>query len=328
MRWPRFLRIYDESGRPVRLRVPYLIFIAAAIVIIVIAAVYLPVAMTSTPSFCGNCHLMQEPVELWENSTHANVNCIQCHIDPGFINTLEHKLMSYKEIYGQFLGDGEMPDEIQLPSNEACLQCHSLDRNVSPGGDIKIPHRDHVELRDLLCADCHFNVVHTRRAISGGNPPMDVCYMCHDGEQAPNECETCHTTPREDFVEQGHPVDALENHGALARERVEDCYRCHSQESGFCEDCHSQPPATHAREDWRYTHRIEVNRDGRSSCQGCHEEDFCQKCHSVQHPPNWVNQHGDFAQGGGEACLVCHAPGFCNDCHDSEGVGMQIGQAQ
>ncbi|GAB4251428.1 MAG: hypothetical protein Kow00129_12290 [Thermoleophilia bacterium] len=321
MRWPSFLRVYDESGRAVRLRLRYLVLILAAFAFIAFSVVYLPIAMTSTPSFCGNCHLMQDPVELWKESTHSNVNCIKCHIDPGFLNTVKHKVMSYKEIYGQFFGSGEMPEDVHLPSNESCLQCHSIDREVSPGGDIKIPHREHVEMRDLRCADCHFNVVHTRRAISGGAPPMDVCYMCHDGERAPDECETCHATPREEFEREGHSAeDLLETHGALARDRIEDCRRCHSEASGFCEECHSQAPATHARDDWRYTHRQEVEQDGREGCYGCHEENFCEKCHKVQHPPSWDLSHSEFAQGGGEACQVCHAPAFCEDCHRAEGV--------
>ncbi|MHB1345096.1 MAG: NapC/NirT family cytochrome c [Thermoleophilia bacterium] len=320
MRWPGFLRIYDNSGRAVRIRYRYLLLMISAVAFIGLSAVYLPVAMTSTPGFCGNCHLMEEPVELWEDSTHANVNCIKCHVEPGFLKELEHKVLSYKEIYAQFFGHGEMPPDVKRPTNESCLQCHTLDREVSPGGDLRIPHREHVEMRDLKCADCHFNVVHTRNGVPGGPPPMDVCYMCHDGVKAPNECETCHLTPPSDFKTQAHPEDAIDNHGKLARDRVEDCYRCHSQQSAFCENCHSKPPATHSRDTWRYTHSKDVESDGRGSCEGCHEEDFCNKCHKVQHPPNWVTAHPEFAQGGGEPCLTCHAPTFCGDCHTSEGV--------
>ena len=320
MKWPRILTIRDEEGRPVRVRWQFLVLIAASIGLIVLAAVYLPIAMTSTPSFCQNCHLMKEPAKHWEESTHANVNCVKCHVEPGFVNTVEHKLASYKEIWFNFFGKGTMPEDVTLPTNEACLQCHSLDRTVSPGGDIKIPHREHVEMRDLKCADCHFNVVHTRRGEVGGAPPMDVCYMCHDGKKAPNECSTCHTTPVNDLKRQGHPKDALANHGKLARDREEECRRCHSERSKFCENCHNQPPATHAAADWRYTHNSTVIARGRESCEGCHEPDFCEKCHKVQHPPNWEQVHREFAQGGGEPCLVCHSQSFCDNCHEASGV--------
>lgn len=320
MRWPGFLRIYDDSGRAVRVRYRYLLLMVAAVSFIGFSALYLPVAMTSTPSFCGNCHLMVEPVELWEQSTHGNINCIKCHVEPGFIKELEHKVLSYKEIYAQFFGHGEMPPDIHPPSNKSCLACHSLDREVSPGGDLRIPHRQHVEMQDLKCVDCHFNVVHSRRGEPGGPPPMDVCYMCHDGVRAPNTCETCHLTPPGELSAEAHATDPVESHGALAREREEDCFRCHSERSGFCEDCHSKPPRSHDRSDWRYTHRSDVENRGRSTCLGCHEEAFCDKCHKVQHPPDWVSTHKEFAQGGGEPCLTCHSPAFCGDCHTAEGV--------
>ena len=195
MRWPRFLRVYDESGRSVRVKYRYLLLMIAAFAFVGIAAIYLPVAMTSTPSFCANCHVMQEPKDLWEDSTHGNVNCIACHVEPGFMKQLEHKVLSYKEIYTQIFKGAEMAPDVKRPTNASCLQCHNIDRVVSTGGDIKIPHRQHVEMQGLQCADCHFNVVHTRKGIPGGAPPMDVCYMCHDGVKAPNACTTCHVNP-------------------------------------------------------------------------------------------------------------------------------------
>jgi nitrate/TMAO reductase-like tetraheme cytochrome c subunit len=320
MRWPGFLRVYDESGRAVRVRYRYLALIVVAVGFLAVAAVYLPVAMTSTPSFCDNCHLMVEPTELWEQSTHGNVNCIECHVNPGIVNEIEHKILSYKEIYAQIFGSGEMPPDVHLPSNESCLQCHNDDREVSPSGDIKIPHLEHVEMRDLRCADCHFNVVHSRRGEPGGPPPMDVCYMCHDGVKAPDTCATCHLTPPP--KEEAHPTDALENHGRMATDRIDDCRRCHSEASRFCEDCHSKPPESHLVPAWRYTHYRAVELKGRDGCYGCHdEEEFCQKCHKVQHPPNWVQSHPEFAQGGGEPCKVCHSPTFCDNCHEVEGAG-------
>ena len=318
MRWPRFLRVYDESGRSVRVRYRYIVLMIAAFAFVGILAVYLPVAMTSTPSFCANCHVMQEPKDLWEKSTHANVNCVACHVEPGFLKQLEHKVLSYKEIYTQFFQGAEMAADVKLPSNASCLQCHNIDRVVSTGGDIKIPHRQHVEMQGLKCADCHFNVVHTRKGIPGGAPPMDVCYMCHDGVKAPNACTTCHVKPPDKT--QAHPTDAVQNHGKLARQRIEDCRRCHSERSKFCENCHSKPPASHQVATWRYTHRVQVEANGKDTCFGCHQEDFCQKCHKVQHPPDWVQSHPEFAQGGGEPCRVCHSPAFCDRCHVSQGV--------
>src|SRR5664279_1645240 len=121
--WPRVLRIYDESGRAVRVRVRYLVLLLVAVGFLGFSAVYLPVAMTSVPGFCDNCHLMVEPAELWKESTHSNVNCVECHVNPGFVSEIEHKILSYKEIYAQFFGGGHMPEDIHTPTNASCLQC-------------------------------------------------------------------------------------------------------------------------------------------------------------------------------------------------------------
>ena len=321
MRWPRFIRVYDDTGRSVRLHYRYLAAIVVAILFIGLLVVYLPVAMTSTPNFCQNCHLMKQPYDQWQQSTHANVNCVKCHVEPGIMKTLEHKVLSYKEIFANFFGSGSMPEDVKLPTNASCEQCHTLDRVVSPSGDIKIPHRQHVEMQGLKCADCHFNVVHTASGATIGPPPMDVCYMCHDGKKAPNACSTCHVNPPK--LSEAHPANALENHGKLAKDRIQDCRRCHSERSKFCENCHSKPPATHSAPAWRYEHKVEVAAKGRDVCYGCHQEDFCQTCHKVQHPPDWQSTHPQFAQGGGDPCMVCHSPGFCDKCHTAKGVTVK-----
>ena len=116
-------------------------------------------------------------------------------MDPGIIKNLEHKMLSYKEVYTRIFGSGEMPPDIHLPTNENCLQCHSEDREVSPSGDIKIPHREHVEMRGLQLRGLPLQRGAFPPGDPGGPPPMDVCYMCHDGVKAPNACETCHVNP-------------------------------------------------------------------------------------------------------------------------------------
>jgi nitrate/TMAO reductase-like tetraheme cytochrome c subunit len=320
MRWPRLLRIHDVKGRAIRVRARYLVLILIALAFVGVVVIYLPIALTSVPSFCNRCHSMAEPVAQWEASTHANVNCTSCHVDPGIVKNLEHKVLALKEVYLEWFGTGAMPADIKQPKNANCLQCHNADRTVSPGGGIKIPHQEHVEMQGLRCTDCHFNVVHSRRGTPGGPPPMDVCYMCHDGSKAPNACSTCHVNPPSE--QEAHPLSALENHGKLALERPEDCYRCHSAASNFCKDCHSRPPATHQLLDWRYTHQPVVEARGRESCLGCHTEEYCQKCHKVSHPPNWGQTHVQSARGGMEACAVCHSTGFCNACHLGKGLPL------
>ena len=212
----------------------------------VLAAVYLPVAMTSTPSFCANCHLMKEPQgPVGGVDPRATSTASKCHVEPGIFKALEHKVLSYKEIYANFFGKGADARRRQAPHQRVVRAVpHARSRRVSPSGDIKIPHREHVEMQGLKCADCHFNVVHTRHGHAGRRAAHGR--LLHVSRRQEGAERLLHL-PRQPAATRARriPTDALENHGKLARDRIEDCRRCHSERSKFCENCHSKPPATH-----------------------------------------------------------------------------------
>jgi hypothetical protein len=145
-----------------------------------------------------------------------------------------------QNVYLNLIGRADMPERISSATNENCLRssCHSVNRTASTSGDLLIPHEDHVLKRGLECKDCHYNVVHTTE---GGTPlpPMGVCAMCHDGDRAPNTCDTCHEDRK--TPEGAHPEQlALEEHAEVARGRQTDCIKCHKNEASFCAQtgCH------------------------------------------------------------------------------------------
>ena len=238
-RGPLRFRVEDVDGRTVRVKKWYLVFVVAGIVLVAIGLVSIPFYVTTTPSFCYNCHVMEPFVDSWEQSAHRKFGCDECHVRPGVTNRIVNQLVVTQNVYLNLLGKADMPEQIRSATNRNCLQdgCHSLNRTASTSGDLKIPHRQHVRLRDLQCKDCHFNVVHTSE---GGTPipPMGVCAMCHDGESAPNECSTCHETPP--TAEEEHPTLALESHADIAVGRIRDCLRCHHSDQRFCarSGCH------------------------------------------------------------------------------------------
>lgn len=238
-RKPLSFRVEEVSGRPVRVKRWYLALVVVGIVVIMFGLLFVPFYVTTTPSFCYNCHIMEPFVDSWEDSTHRNFGCDECHVRPGIVNRVVNQIVVSQNVYMNFIGQAEMPEQIRSATNQNCLQdsCHSLNRQASTSGDLLIPHRQHVRLRDLQCKDCHFNVVHTPE---GGTPvpPMGVCAMCHDGEQAPNECDTCHETPPS--AEAAHPGLAMEEHGVIAEGRMDDCFRCHHSDQRFCarSGCH------------------------------------------------------------------------------------------
>lgn len=238
-RRPLRFRVEDVDGRAVRVRRWYLAFVVGGILLVVLGLLAVPFYVTTTPSFCYNCHIMEPFVDSWEKSTHRKFGCDECHVRPGAVNRIVNQVVVTQNVYMNVIGQAEMPEQIRSATNQNCLQseCHSLNRKASTSGDLKIPHRQHVRLRDLQCKDCHFNVIHT---VDGGTPvpPMGVCAMCHDGKEAPNECSTCHEEPP--AAEEEHPGLALEEHGEIAGGRIRDCFRCHHSDQQFCarSGCH------------------------------------------------------------------------------------------
>ena len=48
------------------------------------ALVWVPIKVTGTTEFCNSCHIMNDYYASWQTSSHAEVNCLMCHLQPGF----------------------------------------------------------------------------------------------------------------------------------------------------------------------------------------------------------------------------------------------------
>jgi len=296
-----------------------ILLIVLGIAAVAMVAFYVPIALTSTSSYCTSCHEMKAAGRSWQRSVHAKVSCVQCHVDPGLGHGIRWRLQEAKNIWASYLSAGKsMVASVHRPSEAACLQCHKIDDLPSTINGIRIPHQAHVTLRNLTCVDCHTQVSHAAPGQSNATVSMTVCSMCHNGEAAPDACGTCHVTPPPSNV---HPPDFMKTHGlqALARGKAE-CLRCHHDEAGFCGACHAKAPASHFASDWRYGHGKVATAD-RAGCLGCHDQaTFCQQCHRVDHPADWVTAHAAVAAKGDLSCLVCHPRSMCVTCHARMGV--------
>ena len=295
---------------------PVLAVLGAAF--LVIAAVYVPVKLTSTSSYCTSCHEMRAAGASWKQSVHGQVSCVVCHINPGLSNEIVWRLQEAKNIYATYLNAKGMTSSVQLPSNAACTQpsCHVLSQLKESFPNLRMPHRSHVLMRNLSCIDCHNGVAHGTGA-TATQVSMQRCFMCHNGAAAPNRCGLCHiATPKTT----SHPADFMEEHGSLALGHEQDCYRCHHDPKAFCDACHARPTPPHFSGTWRYTHGSAAKADT-AGCLGCHDyQSFCRQCHQVDHPADWIAKHGLVAVKGSESCLVCHPRTMCTTCHDQRGV--------
>ena len=62
------------------------------------------VQISSTPNFCGSCHIMAPYYESWKHSSHKNIACVDCHIPPGVTAELRKKYEALSMVVKYFTG--------------------------------------------------------------------------------------------------------------------------------------------------------------------------------------------------------------------------------
>lgn len=86
--------------------------------------------LMETNQFCGEaCHTPMAPeYKAYQHSTHAQVDCVACHIGPGTKAYIQTKLNGVKQLYHQVMGDYNRPIRIRNPqlrlAEETCQTCH------------------------------------------------------------------------------------------------------------------------------------------------------------------------------------------------------------
>lgn len=282
MRLPNFKEMNPRTKR-------FLMIQGAAIVVLILASVVIGNSMGSQHGTCLICHEMKPAVAAWQDSSHEKIACPKCHnSEPGyygFMLGLPHKI---KDAVTHI--SGEYPETIRAKEhveNRVCQRCHVSWRNVSPSGDLIVPHDKHFVKRGIACTACHSRVVHgeTRDGEFMRRPAMQVCLSCHGSgrEGAPIlKCKDCHT---EKAVPESHRTASwFEMHSKVMKDPSHpdsNCKKCHGWTTTFCSDCHTNNrPSTHyGGTKWRTYHSIRAA-ERKSGCLVCHNaENFCYRCH-------------------------------------------------
>lgn len=258
----------------------WLAFLGLIFILVLILAI--PYYITSRSQYCSTCHEMESYYKTWEHSTHANSDCLQCHVEPGFVNSLYHYLRTTRELYTNLLGSKVRATYYKKASNALCFACHTEYRDISASGDLLIPHKAHVKMRRLSCVDCHKYLVHFKNPEGKNTPSMTTCYKCHNGVMATKECRACHT--KKAYPDSHRAAGFLEKHGQMAQTIGKECAKCHGWTPRYCEECHQKRPPSH----------------GPSGTAGM----------------AWRTLHRDSASIREKGCLVCHGQNFCKNCHD------------
>ena len=99
-------------------------------VVIVSLAAYSGLHYMDSTEFCGTvCHEVMEPQHLaFQNSAHARVGCVQCHIGPGASWFVQSKLSGTRQIFAVSLNTFSRPIPSPVhnlrPARETCEKCH------------------------------------------------------------------------------------------------------------------------------------------------------------------------------------------------------------
>jgi len=274
---------------------------------------FLTVEYTAQPTFCDNCHLMEPYYESWKHSAHGDVACIECHYEPGSLETLEGKFKALSQV-AKYVTRTQGTKPWAEVSDYSCMRagCHTVRELEGPieYGRVKFDHAHHLlesrRGRRLRCTSCHSQVM-TGEHIS---VTESVCFTCHfmpdDHGVVPeqqSDCLICHGPPKDpvdvggrdfvhaDYVARG--VDCKECHdpviegeGKVRRER------CHS--------CHGEAGHIERIDETAFLHEMHVT-DHKVECFECHDE--------IHHGLLPLEQPRPASK---EGCGACHV-----DTHDA-----------
>jgi nitrate/TMAO reductase-like tetraheme cytochrome c subunit len=307
---------------------------------------------STKPQFCSSCHNMVPYVKSWESSSHgrAGVSCIDCHFEPGVIETLEGKWKASTQLV-KYVTSTEGSKPWAQVSDSSCMRggCHSS-RLLEGKVDFKIgrtsiafDHTPHLtEMRrdkKLRCTSCHSQIVQGEHL----TVTTTTCMLCHfkgaEADPKLSQCTTCHEPP-------ARPIDVgsgfeFEHAGYVAR-GVE-CASCHAgvtRGTGEvprrrCESCHAIQEHIDRYGDTELLHRRHVT-DHKVDCLECHTEmthqirapeklssGACGQCHDAGHGVAESFYRGE----GGRGAPVTPNPMFlsrvgCSGCHRGLGGGL------
>jgi hypothetical protein len=122
---------YIDLNDP-RHRNAFVIFTISTIVILFLSTLgsFKAFHITESVEFCGTlCHKVMEPeYTAYQNSPHANVTCVECHVGSGASWYIKSKLSGLHQVYAVLTKTYPSPIQTPLhdlrPARETCEKCH------------------------------------------------------------------------------------------------------------------------------------------------------------------------------------------------------------
>jgi nitrate/TMAO reductase-like tetraheme cytochrome c subunit len=292
-------------GRILRRAVVLFAIALAALVSVGGGGTYVMMEVTTKPRFCRSCHIMEPYYDSWASSSHKGVSCVDCHYEPGLLETFEGKFKALSQL-AKYVTATQGTKPWAEVSDYSCMRsgCHSerLLEGEIQYGRIRFDHRDHLigfeRGKKLRCTSCHSQIVQGSHV----TVTSASCFLCHFKEGAEsaapgrplNDCNLCHGPPPDeirlgsftfrhsDYLERG--VECASCHGDVTRGAGE-------VPRERCGSCHNQQAHLDRYDDVEFMHKNHVT-DHSVNCLECHAE--------IQHglPPREVHFRGE--------CSNCH----------------------
>ena len=211
---------------------------------IVSAAAYQSIHYMDSSQFCGTvCHSVMSPHYVrYQESPHARVECVNCHVGTGTQAFVQYKLAGARQLMALTFRTYERPIPPALttlrPATETCEHCHSLQKaeknrlRVLRHYDEDEPSTAKVNVLMMYVGDkihrAHVgqNIEYipsdaTRQVIPwvSANGKEYVGEGTASGEKRVMDCMDCHNRPAHDFPAPAQAVDRAIADGRLDRTR-------------------------------------------------------------------------------------------------------------
>ena len=202
---------------------------------------YRAVQHMETVQFCGQtCHVMQPEFAAHQNSAHANVRCVDCHVGPGASGWAESKMAGSRQFVDTLLRTVNYPIKSAIESNRlvparlTCEQCHWPQKFDATRLRVLYSFKDDESNSQtqtvllMLIGGGDLGGIHGKHM----DPEVEIHYAASDGKRQTIpwvEYRNRKTGEVHTFVAEGSAADSLKN---LPRYEMQ------------CVDCHNRPTHT------------------------------------------------------------------------------------
>jgi hypothetical protein len=253
---------------------------------------------------------METFYQSWRTSAHNDVDCVECHFEPGISGTVKGKVNGLVQIVNYIsLSYKTRKPWAEIPDH-ACERagCHEAQAFRDTTFNFKgtsFNHKNHLKEqrrgKTLKCTSCHSQIVQGSHI----EVTTSTCVNCHfkksdDPEHKYDKLSNCNTCHDWNDKTKEEMADYKYNHALVVQSDIS-CTNCHSNTikgDGFvtkerCFQCHFENDRLEKYEDTEFMHSTHIAKHS-MKCFVCHStiEHKVQKV-DPQAPPECISCHGD-----------------------------------